>query len=58
MTIETKKTIADDAAEAFYGQSDHSFANQVADICRSDERLIAVFNRTRERYAEAKAGGR
>ena len=45
-------TEADRAAEAFYGQSDDAFAQQVQEICRNDERLIAAFRRTRAAFLQ------
>ncbi len=45
-------TEADRAAEAFYGQSDDAFAQQLQDICRNDERLIAAFQRTRAAFLQ------
>lgn len=40
----------DRAARNFYDQPADLFAKQIAQICRNDPRLIAVFERTRERY--------
>lgn len=46
-------TAADDAAEAFYGQKEQVFMEQVSQICRADPRLIKVFQMTRETYQKA-----
>ena len=47
-----RNTAADRAAEAFYGQTDAAFAQQLQDICRNDERLIAAFQRTRAAFLQ------
>ncbi|WP_439154915.1 hypothetical protein [Yoonia sp.] len=41
---------SDEAAKAFYGQKESEFAEQISRIAASDERLIAIFEKTRERY--------
>jgi hypothetical protein len=46
---------SDRAAEAFYGQSESAFAQQIAEICGNDPRLITAFERTRDRYLKSKA---
>ncbi len=46
---------ADDAAEAFYGQNETNFMNQVNQICSSDPRLVKVFQNTRETYQDQQA---
>ncbi|WP_341368471.1 hypothetical protein [Yoonia sp. BS5-3] len=55
MSTRNRANAADDAAEAFYGQSDTSFVKQIGQICASDPRLLQVFMRTREFYKEQQA---
>lgn len=50
MVSRTRRTAADDAAEAFYGQSEQAFMEQVRQICSSDPRLLKVFKMTRDNY--------
>lgn len=39
-----------EAAHAFFGQDDASFAEIVAKLTKNDPRLARVFNSTRERF--------
>lgn len=50
MVSRNRRTAADDAAEAFYGQNEQAFLEQVHQICSTDPRLIKVFQMTRENY--------
>ena len=43
-----------DAAEAFYGQSEDAFAEQIKMLGASDPRLVRAFERTRQRYLQQK----
>ena len=43
-----------EAAVAFYGQDEDAFAEMVEKLAASDPRLIAVFQRTRQRFLETK----
>ncbi len=45
---------SNDAAEAFYGQSEDAFAEQIKMLGASDPRLIRAFERTRQRYLQQK----
>ncbi|MDX8354211.1 hypothetical protein [Cognatiyoonia sp. IB215182] len=53
MVSRTRRTAADDAAEAFYGQNEQAFMEQVRQICSADPRLIKVFKMTRDTYQQA-----
>lgn len=53
--MEKRRNVADEAAEAFYGQNETNFMNQIRQICSSDPRLVNVFKRTRETYLDQKA---
>ena len=55
MSMRKRLNAADDAAEAFYGQNETNFMNQVNQICSSDPRLIKVFQNTRETYQDQQA---
>ncbi len=54
MTRQTQKAAPYDAAEAFYGQSELKFEEQLRLMGATDPRLLKAFKRTRERYAEQK----
>ena len=54
MTRQTQKAAPYDAAEAFYGQSEMKFEEQLRLMGATDPRLIKAFKRTRERFAEQK----
>ena len=54
MSYPTPTTAADDAAEAFYGQNEAAFMEQVRQMCGSDTRLLKVFQSTRETYQNTK----
>lgn len=43
----------EEAAAAFYGQDDATFAEAVKKIARNDPRLKAAFEKTRERYQKS-----
>ncbi len=45
-----------DAAEAFYGQSEEAFAEQIKMLGATDPRLVRAFERTRMRYQQQKSG--
>ena len=47
---------SDEAAKAFYGQSDADFAEQISRMAVSDPRLVKIFERTRERYLNGEFG--
>ncbi|MBQ2261459.1 MAG: hypothetical protein II336_08835 [Loktanella sp.] len=49
------RTEADRAARAFYGQQDRDFADQIAQICGDDPRLIQAFQQTRDRFLETES---
>jgi hypothetical protein len=52
MYLQKRETAADDAAEAFYGQNEKNFMEQVRLICGADPRLVKVFQNTRETYQQ------
>lgn len=41
---------SDEAAHAFYGQSDAEFALQIKQMTAADPRLAKIFENTRKRY--------
>ncbi len=45
-----------DAAEAFYGQSEEAFAEQIKMLGATDPRLVRAFERTRKRYQQQSKG--
>ncbi len=53
MPMRAKKNVKHDAAEAFYGQSEHSFDKQLEAMGAMDPRLVQAFKKTRERYLMA-----
>lgn len=50
MVSRNRRTAADDAADAFYGQNEKAFLEQVHQICSTDPRLIKAFKMARESY--------
>ena len=56
MSYPTHRTAAEDAAEAFYGQNEKTFLEQVSKMCGGDARLLKVFQSTRETYQKANRG--
>ena len=54
MTRQTQKAGPYDPAEAFYGQNEMKFEEQLRLMGATDPRLLKAFKRTRERYAEQK----
>lgn len=42
------------AADAFYGQSEDAFAEQIKKMGATDPRLIQAFERTRKHYLQQK----
>lgn len=44
----------DEAALAFFGQDDASYAKMLADLTANDPRLAAIFQRTRRRFLDTK----
>ncbi|MFA8440876.1 hypothetical protein [Yoonia sp.] len=42
----------DEAAKAFFGQDETTFAEMLADLTANDPRLAAVFLRTRQRFLD------
>jgi hypothetical protein len=57
MSFSKRANAADDAAEAFYGQNEKTFMEQVQQICGADPRLIKAFEMTRETYQQQTANG-
>lgn len=53
MVSRNRRTAADDAAEAFFGQNEKAFMEQVQQICSADPRLIKVFKMTRESFQKS-----
>lgn len=43
-----------EAAQAFYGQDQDAFTQMVEVLSSADPRLLAVFQRTRQRYLESR----
>ena len=41
---------SDEAAQAFYGQSESDFALQIKQLTAGDPRLAKIFENTRKRY--------
>lgn len=41
---------SDEAAQAFYGQSESDFAFQIKQLTAGDPRLAKIFENTRKRY--------
>lgn len=54
MSARVIKKGPDEAADAFYGQSEHSFEDQLKSMGATDPKLFQAFKRTRERYLEQK----
>ncbi|MFQ1700829.1 hypothetical protein ACJ5NV_09555 [Loktanella agnita] len=52
MPARLRKHSSEDAADAFYGQSESSFDDQLQQLGAIDPRLVAAFKRTRDRYLE------
>ncbi len=52
MISRDRRSAADDAAEAFYGQKEQAFMEQVRQMCGADPRLIKAFQMTRKTYQE------
>lgn len=42
--------VSDEAAKAFYGQSEADFSEQISRLAAADPRLVKIFQSTRERY--------
>ena len=45
----------EEAAQAFFGQDDASFAETVALLAKNDPRLVEVFQNTRRRFLQDKS---
>ena len=54
MSTETLSLSPQQAAEAFYGQSDQSFAAQLKQMGAVDPKLVKAFQRTREHYLKSR----
>ena len=50
MVSRNRRTAADAAADAFYGQNEKAFLEQVHQICSTDPRLLKAFKMARESY--------
>lgn len=52
MLSQNRATAADDAAEAFFGQNEQAFLEQVREMCAADPRLVEIFQMTRDTYQQ------
>lgn len=52
MKAMTESMTPKEAAQAFFGQDDASFAETVAMLAKNDPRLARVFQNTRRRFLE------
>ncbi|EBA11952.1 hypothetical protein [Roseobacter sp. CCS2] len=52
MKTATQSMDPHEAAQAFFGQDDASFAEMLTQLTANDPRLTAVFQRTRQRFLD------
>ena len=52
MKIMSQSMSPQEAAKAFYGQEEASFAEMIAKLSECDPRLVKVFNQTRKNYLD------
>ncbi|PJI93155.1 hypothetical protein BC777_2025 [Yoonia maricola] len=52
----TQSMSPQEAAQAFYGQDEKSFSEMLSQLTVNDPRLVAIFQRTRQRFLDKQDG--